>query len=342
MKRNFYDTSFVTLSGIRGQIPRILKYVIENRDKVLSSYELTMLAQSIRSVLKNPMADLFSRIVSANQIGNFAAIYSKDSGNELPEIAASQNITLDLNVLEESRVLATVPEVNHKVLLNITAMVRKEKYEDRYTVTAADTFMNSICRGHLVASYHDAEQWLTPALNVFLVKTYSMTMAGAITRYFNLSITENLLVMGIFALYMCQMLDGDNTNTFPALFNKCAWIGNHNDLANIAELCKERSAKGLTLRDVCELIAEHGPDKLKKFDVRTLKVLAGNIGGDPIVTYISMEYPPYWLYLVVLALGGAKIPLSYSLNSARLKLEGTTKFIPMLLAHGELFNLNRN
>ncbi len=341
MKRNFYDTSFVTLSGIRGQVPRILKYVIENRDKVLSEYELTSLAQSIRTVLKNPMADLFNRIAATEQLGNFAAIYSKDSGNDLPEVAASQNITLDLKYLNESNVLATVPELNNKVMLNITPMVKKEKYEDKLIITAADTFMNSICRGHLVASYHDAEQWLTPALNVFIVKTYSMTMAGAITRYFNLNVTENLTVAGVFALYMCQMLDGNKVDYFPALFNKCTWLGNRADIENIAEACKEVSSKGLTLADTCSLVAELGPEKLKKFDVRTLKVLAGNLGSDVITTYIAMEYPPYWVYLLLQAFSGVKIPLAYTLNAAKLKLEGTTKFVPMLLAHEELFNIHR-
>lgn len=341
MKRNFFDTSLASLAGIRMQIPRIQKYVIENRDKVLSASDLTSLAQSIRTVLKNPMAELFERITVTDQLENFAAFYSKDSGNELPEIAASQNITLDLKQIE-STTLASIPEVNNKILVNITPMVKTEKFEDKLRVTSTDAFMNAICRGHLVASYYDREQWLTPALNVFIVKTYSMTMANAVSRYYNLSMVDNLTVAGIFALFMCQLLDGDETNIHPALFNRCTWIGNKNDIDNIVEMCKDFSSKGLTLTDVCQLISQIGASKLKTFDVRSLKTLCGNLGPDTITTFFALEYPPYWVYLLLLSFSGAKIPLTYALNSFKLKLEGTTKFIPQLLACEELFSITRS
>lgn len=341
MKRNFFDTSLASLAGIRMQIPRIQKYVIENRDKVLSASDLTSLAQSIRTVLKNPMAELFERITATGQLENFAAIYSKDSGNELPEIAASQNITLDLKQIENST-LASIREVNNKVLVNITPMVKSDKFEDRLRVTSTDAFMNAICRGHLVASYYDREQWLTPALNVFIVKTYSMTMASAVSRYYNLSMLDNLTVAGVFALYMCQLLDGNKTDYYPSLFGKCTWIGNKNDIDNIAELCKEEASAGLTLDSVCSMVAKLGPDKLKEFNVRALKTLCGNLGPDTITTFFALEYPPYWVYLLLLSFSGAKIPLSYSLNGAKLKMEGTTKFIPQLLMCEELFSITRS
>lgn len=63
-----------------------------------------------------------------------------------------------------------------------------------------------------------------------------------------------------------------------------------------------------------------------------LMALAGTLGGDIIVTEIALDYPPYWVYLLALALSGQKIPLIYQLNMQRLMTDGKTKFLQQLLA----------
>lgn len=341
MKRNFFDTSFASLSGTNGQIPRVLKYVVENRDTILSEDELTALAQSIRTILKNPMAELFNRIVSSGQLENFAAIYSKTPGKDLPEVTASQNITFDLKQVDDQGILTHIPEANKKVLINITPMVRAEKFDDNMRVIAADVFQHTICRSFLVASYYDNTTWLNPYLNVFITKTYSIVISSIISRAYNLTLTENALVSGILALFMCQMLDGDKIDYYPALLNRCTWLGSRKEIEDLAEACREKSSGGLNLELVCDLIAKLGPEKMRNFNVSALKMLCAKIGPDVLTSYIALEYPPYWIYLLISALSGTKIPLIYLLNNTRLMQEGRSKFLDQLLTDERLFQLQR-
>jgi hypothetical protein len=340
MKRNFFDTGFSTLAGLRGQTPNILKYVIENRNSILSSDELVEMAQSIRSVLKNPMAEMFSRMVSAKQLSNFAGLYSKDSGKELPEVAASQNISLDLKQISGSNIVSSMPNIHNKLLVNLTPLIREDRVTHKFTVSAVDTLQSIFCREQLVASYYDRDTWLNPELSAYVVKTYSMTISSAISRHFGLSVTEGMVVAGIFAIFMCQMLE-DGNSYYPALLNRCDFLGSRKDIEGLASLCREESSKGLTLVSVCDLVAKMVGTRLEKFNLSILKSICGNLGSNSIATFIALEYPPYWTWLVVSALSGSKIPLSYALNNVKLKQDGQTKFIPRLMLYEPLFQVNR-
>lgn len=149
-------------------------------------------------------------------------------------------------------------------------------------------------------------------------------------------------VMAILALFMTQMLDGsDGDPMYPTLYNRCTFAGSRNDLTYIAKQCEETSRDGLTLASTCQLIADSGPEKLKNFNIMKLMALAGTLGGDIIVTEIALDYPPYWVYLLALALSGQKIPLIYQLNMQRLMTDGKTKFLQQLLADEKVFNVAR-
>lgn len=85
----------MTFAGIKSQLPRVIRYVAENRDIIVPPELMRSLVQSIRTILKNPMAEFFNRIVTADQLNNFATIYIQSSETAIPEIIASQNLSLD-------------------------------------------------------------------------------------------------------------------------------------------------------------------------------------------------------------------------------------------------------
>jgi hypothetical protein len=169
-----------------------------------------------------------------------------------------------------------------------------------------------------------------------------MILSSVIARYYNLSIPETMQVMGILALFMAQLLDSDDGDpTFPALFGRCTFVGSRAELLELSKACAHESSKGLTLESTCKLISELGPERLHGFSLRSLYTLACNLGPDTITTSLALEYPPYWVYILMLSLSGNKIPIVYQLNNMRLASEGRSRFLQQIMSYDELFDVNR-
>lgn len=341
MKPLFFDTQFATLAGLSTQMPRVLRYAVENKNAVFSAIELAALVQPIRTILKTPTAEFFDRLVAADQLPYFSAINITTKDSSVPELLTSTSITLDLKYAPGAQALSSIPEYKDKCLVNITSVIRPDKVSGGYLINAVDTFQNLIVRSSLCMSYHDRPwDWISASLAEFCAKSYSMILSGIISRYYNLSLTETLKIAGIFALYFTQMLDVDN-KAMPGYFNRCTFIGSRLELQEIAKFCESQSTSGLNLKKVCQLAVEMGPEKMKNFNPASLLALAGNLGPDYITSQIALEYPPYWVFMMLLALSGAKIPLIFQMNQQKLTAEGRTKFLQHLLTCQSLFDVRR-
>ena len=340
MKRKFFDTWFARFAGLEDQQQRVLKYAVENNQQVLSTNELSMLVQPVRTILKTPMAELFDRLLACDQLTNFAAFYtpSKDS---IPELLTANNITLDLKQFSNGHVVQGMPKLHDKILVNITNTIRRDGYGE-VSINSIDTFQNLFVRGQLVAGYNDLDDWISPSTQEFVIRSYSMILSSMISRYYNLTVVEQMAVCLHFALYMSQMLTGGNIEeTHPPIFYRCTTLAKRPQLEEVADACVTVSKDGLDTGKICGLIAEHGPEKMSKFDQTAMYALCDNLGPDAITSRLALEYPPYWVYLLVLALSGAaKIPLIYQLNAQRLLNEGRSSFLNKLY-HERVFDLDR-
>ena len=342
MKRQFFDTSFAKFAGLDKQMPRVLKYTVESRNDILPTSELMSLSQAIRNILKTPIAEFFDRLVAAEKLNNFAAIYIPKMVGSLPELLTSSNITLDLKQISDTSTIRAIPELRDKVLINLTSVLRRDRNYGGLFVNAVDVFQNLFVRGHLVASYEDSDGWLSPYLGEYTVRSYSMILSGIISRYYSLSLTETLKIAGILSLFMCQLLSRDSDSLVnPPLFNRCTHAGNRGELLMLAEACEEKSKHGLTLESTVALIAELGPERMSKFDVQSFKSLCGGLGPDLLTSGIALEYPPYWVHMLLMALSGAKLPLIYQLNTHKLTADGRTKFLQQLLTTDSMFSVTR-
>lgn len=342
MKRNFFDTGMVTWAGIQDQIPRVLKYVVANRDIVLPAETTRVLAQSIRTILKNPMAEFFNRILSEDQLSNFATIYIQPSEISIPEVIASQNITMDLKQVRGTDVLRSLPELYNKPIINLTTALKPDRTYGGLTVSAVDSFQQMFCRAQMVASYYDNDVWLSPYLGEFVVRTYSMIISSIISKLFSLSLDETMKVMGVCAIFMSQLLDPDEGNpTMPSIYNRCTFIGSRSELEAIAGEVSDITAGGVNINKLPEMIKRVGPDRMKSFNLQMLFSTCGNLGPEVVTGRIALEYPPYWTYCLLLALSGVKTPMIYQLNNCRLSNEGRSKFLSSLLTYEKMFDLRR-
>lgn len=343
MKRKFFDTKFASDAGLEKQMPRVVRYLIENRNEVLSTDEVAQLASSIRSILKTPLSEVFDRIAASEALRNFAAIFARSNSSSLPELLTTTSITIDSSQVNEVNTLRSMPELYKKIFVNLTPALRLDKQRGQLTVGAVDTFQTIFVRGHLVASYEDSDGWLPPYIAEYAVKSYSMILSGMISKYYGLSFPETMKLAGVFAFYFCQCLsrEGDNL-TLPPLFNRCTYIGNRGELLVLSEeICEFLQSTGSTIEldmdKVCALLAHLGPSRMAKFDYMGFKALCGGLGPDLITSLIALEYPPYWIYLLIAALSGVKLPLIYKLNEHRLVNDGRTKFLQQLMSAESLF-----
>lgn len=341
MKRKFFDTRLAVYAGLEAQLPRVLKYAVMNQSHIFSSGELTQIIQPIRAILKTPMAMLLDRLIATRQLANFAALYVSGKDTSVPELLTAESITLDLKQIPDRQQLASLPMLHDKILINLTGTIQQTP-TGGYTATAIDRLQQNIVRGQLVASYWDNDDWPSPYIAEFAIKSYSMILAGMISRYYSLSMPEQLQVAMFLAFYMAQWMTGDNYDShYPPAFLKCNYLGTRYELEAIIKLCNDKNPEGLTLKDVAELIAENGPEKMRHFDLSALLAIGGNLGGEPLISQFALEYPPYWVYILILSLSGAKTALVYQLNAQRLINEGRSKWLNAVLNDQRIININR-
>lgn len=343
MKRNFFYTEFATHAGFQSQIPRVLKYTIDNRTAFLPKEEFQQLASSIRRILQSPLAQFFERILVTDGLKYFSAINDQNKGGSIPELLTATNITLDMKQADEYKTQISLPEIQNKTLLNVSSCLRPNKIDGGFEVNVVDLFQQMVVRGHLVMSYFDSDgQWLNPYLAEFTVRSYSMILSSMIARYYDLTLTEQMSIAGILAFFYASLLSPDKSDpTRPPLFFRCTFIGNRIDQENIISLCQEESKKGMTLTGASAIIASIMPERMKSFSVSELNILCGNLGPDTISSMIALEYPPYWVYFLLLALSGTKIPLVFQMNNQKLMQQGRSQFLHQLLMDDALFTLQR-
>lgn len=333
MRLSFFDTIFATQAGLAQQMPRVLKYVLENRHAVLSTSELVGMIAPIRSILKTPIAECFDRITAGGALTNFAAIFVPAKSSGVPESLSTASLTLDIRQMKEANVVKSVPELAGKVLANVTSSVRVDKTGE-YTISSLDAFMSTFVRGQLVLSYNDSTN---PNIAVadYVIKTYSMILSGLISRYYSLSMTDTMRVAACFAWYFSQQYCGDSD---PYLFMHCTYLGSRRELDDLRKFFTDAyPGVMVNLAQTCELIAALGIDRMSTFVYAALQAMASNLGGDAITSNIALEYPPYWTYMLIQALSGTKIALVYQLNAHRLQKEGGSMWMRKVLSDSNMY-----
>lgn len=342
MKRKLFDTTFAQYAGLEMQTDRVLKYVAESHNSILSVDELMNMTSSIRSILKTPMAELFDRIINDRQLINFAGFYVSKTDGNLPEILTTQNITLDIKQFSHNNVLDSIPEARDKILINLTGVLKPDRTNDSLSINAIDVFQNLFVRGQFVAAYWDSDHWLTPYLSEFTIKSYSMILSSMISRYFKLELSEQMSIAAIFALFFSQLLSNESNDLLhPPILNRQTWLTKSVNFEEIAALDESIRTTPLDITKVCELIHLLNPRKMQNFSRVDLNAICGNLGPDIITSQIAIEYPPYWLYCLMQCFSGGKLALSYHIKQQNLLTEGRTKFLREMVLNESMFDLTR-
>lgn len=318
---SIFDTQFAKSGALKTNANLVAKYIVNNRHVALFGPDLLQVQQA-KTILNTPLNKLYDHISYVNALSLFTVINTALSDDSVPELLTVPDITIDTAQLDNASVLTSLPEFKDKIIVNINQIVRMRSSTNReLRITDINELHGMFVRGALVMSYHGSKNdtWLTPSLCTYIGKSYSMTIGSFIKRFYNLQGSQENVVNTILSLYILGQLSPDA----KTLINGCTYLGSRNTIAMIIEGLKDYGDPfNLNLETACKLIADSGPQHMSKFNDTMLIRLASKLSSSYITTYIALEYPPYWVYLLILALSNFKIYIGQLLQQQKLIQEG--------------------
>ena len=334
------DTQIAKSADIKGQLEQLVKYLIRNRNVVADSTVTQAISQT-KPILATPITIMFEQCVNTDYFKEFATLHPIVDRNRpvldsVPDILTMNAIVVDLKGTPEAQPLESYYELKDKILINAAGLIG---VTDRgVQVKDLNELHSMYVRGMLTRSFSVSNGWLTPNLSSFIVKVYALLLSSVIAKNQNLIYAEQMPVAAVFALYMSQLLMRDDEDPArPSLFFRASsFLGmNRMELEDLASKCASLSGSGLDIPKVCELVAEVGPMRLKKFNTRLFYSLCSVLGSpnDVIATQISFQYPPYFLHSILRALSQMQFgQFVYYMKQHRLLDEGKKFFSELRVA----------
>lgn len=334
------NTRVATQLNLEKEMKIVVSYLIANRTVIADPEDLTSIF-STRSFASTPISEIFEKCVVGRHLGEFATIADPSSLviSNIPDALTMPSLVIDLMQSPAGEALSGYRELYRKVIMNITNLVRRTNAG--LQVSALHELHSMYVKALLVRSYYSSGRspWLSPVMQQFVIRTYSLFIATIIARHSNLNFNELNSIAGIFALYMCQMLAGENSDLVtPPQFLNINYLGTRADLMYLANECKELSKDGLSIDKCCQLLTQFGPARLKDYNVNLFYRHCSTLGtyNDTVSTHLAFDYPPYWIWLILLSLSGVKLgTMSKMLQQYNMKQAGM-KFAVDLISYPSL------
>lgn len=332
-------TRFASIFDMERQMRFVVDYMIANRAVIAGPTDLVDIF-STKAMLSTPMSMLFDRCVSTAYIEEFATILRIPDAKSIPDILTMTSVVVDLKQSKYGEPLKPFPEMYQKLVMNISSLVKMTN--SGWYVAAIQELHSMYVKGMLSRSYSVAKNlWLSPAHLQFIIRTYSMLVATTIARNTGLNYNELLTVAMIFALYMCQMsyTTKDRFEAVPQVFYNQTYLGQRSDLLSFTDEYQDIIKQGLSLDACCELVGTTGPARLKKYNAELLYRQCSSLGSyiDTLTTRIALEYPPYWVWMMVQAVSGAKLGSFSKILQQHNLLNGAKKFANELVHSAALY-----
>lgn len=294
-------------------------FLAKNRASVLGLDGIEYLQSAVKPTVSTPLIEIYNKAASLGKLRNFV-MFDTTGVPDVPTVLTLEDITLDGKYLAKS-----MPPAYQKVWVNLTPILsRRDAYNRTLQIANTTRFANLITKGLLCMSYNDSDMWLPPVLSIPVIEAYSALFAMHLKGLFNITDIEDYnFVRTMFAAYMAQMIDDPKSVKMdvPPLLNRCTFLyegGSMQDLyrrfEKVAETRKKIAPSGeFNIEVICALIAAHGPLRMQKINTRMLYVLMSRSPMDSQNMMFAMDYPPYFVYLLLNNVRGGKNPLFMNL-----------------------------
>lgn len=303
------------------QLQELANFLIQYRSLV--TLPDTRLMLSTKSFIETPINQVYTKLIEANKDKLFGFV-NVPVNLTAPEILTYNHIAFDVTQMpdEIQKTIDISPGYKDKIIFNVTSLVKANT-----ELANVAMFQSQFVRDLLSRSYFRSnEMWLSATAVQYLCKTYSMSVAAAIGRAYNLGLTEQQMVGAIFSLFFLKQVAKDSdaevmlTNSDRLLVST---IDVRDVITHVKNTLKDRYAT-MSLDDACACVHALGINRLAEVNRRFLYTKLRTIGPDVNSSAIALEYPPYWAHLILLAASGQKTGLAFTLKAFGLLKNATT------------------
>ena len=335
-RQNIYSTTSASTILNERAIQNFLSYVKTNRGFIVPSSKNQELCR-VRNSSNILISDLYTKMMALGKYNSFSFMRIPLKDNAIKEVVETPYLTFDIlqmrDILNsEYKELILIPELNNKIIINYTDISRANG-----EISDFSQFQSRIVRDFLSRSFYVSKgsAWISPTFVCYIAKVYNMTIGGQIARKFGLSPDIQMFLQILFAIYsVSKMVDNNQVSAFIKAHHKD--LGLRTDSVEIEgvfsfieDTIKRRTPDNLF--DVCKIIEEYGSDQLigtngPRITVPVLNVMFSSWHNDSFVSFVALEYPPYFAYLILLVISNFRIGLSFSMKNLNLVKEGQNIF----------------
>lgn len=315
---SIFETDIFKSIDIKSYVKNMTEFIVTNRG-TFSINDKIREGLKAEPMLKTIISDLYKIIANENKLNVFSFMDFTNK-NSIPEGFLFTYWDLDVFQIkdfmkDQHRILSSFPEVNDKILYNITNVIGAR--QDR--ITDISKFQQTVVRDFLSRSYFETkDSWLSPNIIYYLTKFYSIVLSTNISKSYNLPYNEQMFIATVLAIFFLQKCHSKSSAN--PLLNRLDFLSrniNIKEVVNAVE--KECGNKELSISDVCTVIRKNGSSRLNSFSERSLFTLGRSTNPNQLISLISLEYPPYWFFSVLLAMSGMKTNLYHSFKNLNLK-----------------------
>jgi len=332
-------TSQVTVRDT--QLGSIVMFLSANPSVIVPMAESAKIT-GVRQLSQTAIDALFAKAMRSgsnyDQLFSFVRI---PSGQTAPEAITFRHLTMDTKQLAPvypSVAAATAHQsFANKIILNVTQLTRASG-----DIADISTFQGYVVRDLLSRTYFESDRaWLTPSLAQQVCRIYSMSLAADVAQIFDLDRMEQFSVQAIFCFYyLSKFMPVRDAEAMFISQNRDFGIPHLDTVRDVVGHIKDVMGDRLSsmgLYDACSIVAGIGIPRLSKFEYKTLIMRMRSIGEDVHTSAMALEYPPYYLYLILQVASGRKIGFNHRIRSMGAKpivdriandLERTHSFLP--------------
>lgn len=321
MKPTIGTTPYGISLDLRKRAIEAATFLTKNSGVIIGRDGAEYLKSSVKMTVSTPITSIYTRAADLNKL-NFFTIFDLSGVPDIPTLLTVNAIAVDGKYISPN-----IPHTLQNVWVNMTPFLkfnRNDAYNRIPQITDTVQLASVIARGLLCMSYNDSSVWLTPSLRITIIEAYSLCMTMRMKTMFDLNFEEFALCRLLFAAYMAQMLDAESVDKeVPPILYSCKFLysdtGSPRTVAERLEKIsgvrtKYASNMELSIDTICKILSEVVPGRAQKL----LKTAAfyqfmSRSPMDSQYMLLALDYPPYFVYMLLNNLKGGKNPFFQSL-----------------------------
>jgi len=317
-KVNIYSTDLMKSIDMNTYIKKMVNFLINSRGSIsVSDKILNLINDPSNILLNNIISDMYKKLLNDHKTGIISYI-DLSKKQDIPEGFSFSYWNIDVLQLKDTfnkhySVLKSFPEFNDRIIYNITDIISSNN-----TKIDSNKLHQTVIRDLLSRSYYNFDKsWLSSSIIYYLTKFYSISLSSSFSRIYNLDYQDQMIIAAVFSIYFTQKC-ADSSEINP-IMNRMDFLTKFINIKDITNYIEEKyKNKELTLSDVADIIKDIMPERLSKINVKSIYSLGRNFNLNQIVALISLEYPPYWCFNILLAMSGVKSNLYHTLKKLNL------------------------